>query len=117
LAERHDREAILDGLRKRHCYGATDDIVLDVRSGGNVMGDEFKTAAAPKLEIRAIGTGAIDVVRDSKVVATLTPNGREYKGEWTDPAPAAGSHYYYVRVTQADGELAWGSPMWIEVRK
>jgi hypothetical protein len=118
LAERHDREAILDGLRKRHCYGATDDIVLDVRSGDKVMGDEFKTAAAPKLEIRVVGTAAIqavDVVRDSKVVATLTANGREYKGEWTDPAPAAGRHYYYVRVTQADGELAWGSPMWIEV--
>ena len=60
---------------------------------------------------------AIDVVRDSKVVATLTPKCREYKGEWTDPAPAAGVHYYYVRVTQADGELAWGSPMWIEVGK
>ena len=29
LAERHDRAAILDGLRKRHCYGATDDIVLE----------------------------------------------------------------------------------------
>jgi hypothetical protein len=23
-------------------------------------------------------------------------------------------HYYYLRVTQADGELAWGSPIWVD---
>ena len=38
----------------------------------------------------------------------------EYKGTWTDPKPTAGVHYYYVRVQQADGQLAWGSPMWID---
>jgi hypothetical protein len=28
--------------------------------------------------------------------------------------PAAGVHYYYVRVQQVDGQLAWASPMWID---
>jgi hypothetical protein len=44
----------------------------------------------------------------------LKSSGSEFKGTWTDPQPAAGKHYYYVRVEQADGQLAWGSPMWIE---
>src|SRR5262249_2017524 len=117
LAERHDRSAILDAIRKRHCYGATDNIVLAVRSGDHIMGDEFTASRPPTLEVTAIGTGPIArvvVVRDSKAVATLPANGMEYKGTWTDPQPAAGTHYYYVRVEQADGQLAWASPMWIE---
>jgi hypothetical protein len=119
LAERHDREAILDAVKKRHCYGATDDIIVDVRCGLNIMGDEFKMNAAPTLEVSVIGTreiAQIDILKDSAVVETIKPGKREYKGKWTDPKPTLGVHYYYVRVQQTDGELAWGSPMWIEYR-
>jgi hypothetical protein len=116
LAEKNDRESIIKAIKKRHCYGATDNIIVDVRSGNHVMGDELKTAEAPALEIHVIGTGKlakIDVLRDSDVVATLRPNGEEHKGAWTDPAPRAGTHYYYVRVLQENGEIAWASPLWI----
>ena len=117
LAEKFDREGILDALRKRHCYGATDDIILDVRSGPYIMGDEFKTGDPPSLQINAVGTQAIarvDILKDSKVVHSFEPKQKEFKGAWTDPDPTPGTHYYYVRVTQVDDELAWGSPMWIE---
>jgi hypothetical protein len=116
LTERPDRAAILDAFRKRHCYGATDNIVLDVRSGSHLMGDEFKTAAAPALQIVAIGTGPLDrveILKDSEVVETIRPDRQEYRGSWTDPKPSSGVHYYYVRVQQADEELAWASPLWI----
>jgi hypothetical protein len=116
MAERPDREAILAAMKKRHCYAATDDIILDVRSGQHLMGDEFKTDVAPALQIAAVGVKPlkrIDILKDSQVVATVKPDGREYKESWTDPTPTAGVHYYYVRVEQADEELAWGSPMWI----
>jgi hypothetical protein len=117
LAEGPDRKAILDALRKRHSYGATDNIILDVRSGEHLMGDELKTGAAPALQLHVIGTGPldrIDVLRDSEVVETLRPGRREYEGKWTDPNPLRGRHYYYVRVQQADRQLAWASPLWIE---
>jgi hypothetical protein len=117
LAEKFDREGILDALRKRHCYGATDDIILDVRSGPYIMGDEFKTGDPPSLQINAVGTQAIarvDILKDSKVVHSFEPKQKEFKGAWTDPDPTPGTHYYYVRITQVDDELAWGSPMWIE---
>jgi hypothetical protein len=39
------------------------------------------------------------------------------RGEWPDPKPSPGTHYYYVRVRQADGELAGGSPLWVELVK
>lgn len=115
LAEKNEREAILDGLKKRHCYGATDDIILDVKSGEHLMGDEFESAK-PALDIHVIGTdtlATVEVLKNSKVVETYKPGKRHFKARWEDPAPAAGTHYYYVRVVQADGELAWGSPMWM----
>src|SRR5205823_944488 len=97
LAERHDRAAILDALKKRHCYAATDNIVLDVKSGEHVMGDEFKTTE-PALQIKVIGTDKltkVEVLKDSVVVQTFEPGKAEFQGKWTDPKPTAGTHYYY----------------------
>jgi hypothetical protein len=120
ITERHDRDAILDAFKKRHSYGATDNIVLDVRSGDHLMGDEFRTRDAPGLQVQVQGTSAIDridVLKDSEVVQTFRPEGSTYKGNWTDPKPSPGVHYYYVRVMQKDGQLAWGSPLWIDCAK
>lgn len=123
IAEKHDRESILDGMRKRHVYAATDNIICDVRSGGHLMGDEFKSTGAPQLKIKIVGTGdlaRVEILRDSKVVDivdTILLKGRECDHEWTDPKPAEGTHYYYVRVQQKNGEIAWTSPMWIEFGK
>ena len=32
---------------------------------------------------------------------------------WTDPDEPADGDYYYVRVTQLDGKMAWSSPWWV----
>ncbi|MGE3809373.1 MAG: hypothetical protein AB7K24_32315, partial [Gemmataceae bacterium] len=120
LAEKPDRESILDAMKKRRVYGSTDNIIVDLRSGEHLMGSEFKTAAAPALTWKVFGSGPIakiDVIRDSEVVHTIEPKGTEHQGTWTDPKPEAGVHYYYIRVTQADQELAWASPMWIDYAK
>src|SRR5262249_25429106 len=117
LSEKLDRESILDGMRKRHTYGATDDIICDVKSGTHIMGDEFKATGAPEFQIHIIGTKdlkTVEVLKDSKVVADLKCTGRECKETWTDPNPSDGVHYYYVRVRQTDDEIAWTSPMWVD---
>jgi hypothetical protein len=40
---------VLEGLQKRHVYASTANILADVRSGANLMGDAFSTASAPSL--------------------------------------------------------------------
>jgi hypothetical protein len=120
LASANDRQSIMAGLRKRHCYAATDDLIADVRSGPHVMGDEFTTHAPPVLKMTVIGTLAlkvVDVIRDSEVIHTYRPAQQKFEATWTDPHPLAGLHYYYVRAEQIDGELAWTSPMWIDHRR
>src|SRR5260370_25609438 len=79
LAERNDRDAILDAVKKRHTYGATDNIILDVRSGEHIMGDEFTTNGPPALRFTVIGTNDLaknHVLKDSKVVHTIPPKAR-----------------------------------------
>jgi hypothetical protein len=120
VAESPDREGILNAMRKRHVYGATDDIICDIRCGRHMMGDELETRDPPTLQLRIIGTGDIHrivIMRDSKQAAVLRPMSRDYSGDWKDPEPSAGIHYYYVRVEQKNGELAWTSPLWIDYRK
>lgn len=111
------RSGVLDALRRRHCYAATDNILLDVRVGDNhMMGDAFTTSAAPALRIHAVGTGPIkqiDIIRNAGIVQTIPVGQSTIETEWTDDTPPAGENSYYVRVLQDDGELAWGSPVWI----
>jgi hypothetical protein len=117
LAEAPGREGVVAALTKRHCYGATEDILVELRSGDRLMGDAFETRQAPKLEVRVVGTkplARVEVLKDSDVVATFKPGQPEYAGTWTDPRPDKGRHWYYVRVQQEDGELAWASPLYID---
>jgi hypothetical protein len=76
LAEEFSRKGLVEAMRRRHTYAATDNIVLDVRlAGRGIMGDEVRTGQ-PVLEIVVLGTGPIDrveVLRNGEVVHTLTP--------------------------------------------
>lgn len=120
LAENRDRKSLLDAVLKRRCYGATDNIVVDFRCGDRLMGEETTSDGAPSFRTTVIGTGKlakVEILRDSEVVANLPASGTECKSDWTDPQPRSGTHYYYLRVQQADGELAWGSPIWVTVKK
>jgi hypothetical protein len=116
-AEDQSREAILKAMKERHVYGATDNILADVRCGEHFMGDEFTTHQKPKLSIKLVGTrpfARVHEIKDNNYVHTSEPGKADVQFDWTDFAPAAGTtSYYYVRGEQEDGELVWVSPMWI----
>ena len=61
-AEDTTRPAIIEAFKKRHCYAATDNILLDVRSGGHFMGDAFATRERPGFDIKVKGTAAVTKV-------------------------------------------------------
>ncbi len=121
LAESFTRDGLLDAIRKRHAYAATDNIVLDfrARAGGAtyIMGDVVSSRAAPQLMVRAVGTAPIqqmDVIKNQTFVFTARPGTREASFEFLDNNFQPGQNYYYVRVLQQDGQLAWSSPIWVE---
>ncbi|MDR3637299.1 MAG: hypothetical protein P4L84_26080 [Isosphaeraceae bacterium] len=120
LTDDVSRQGIIDAFKQRHCYAATDNIVLDVRSGNHLMGDTFEVRGKPSLTIAALGTAPIrkvHVIRDNQYVLTTEPNEPNVKLSYTDDDAKPGeSHYYYVRIEQADRNLAWASPLWVTVK-
>jgi hypothetical protein len=111
------REAVLEAFRKRHCYAATDNILLDVRIGDHIMGDVFEQTAAPVLHVQVGGTAqleTIDIIRNAEIIHTIRPDNASAEFTWEEPDPQPGQSSYYVRVIQKDGEIAWGTPLWIK---
>jgi hypothetical protein len=115
------REAVLHAFKKRRIYGATDNILADVRANGHFMGEEFETDESPNIHVKLAGTAdfaKVHVIKDGKYVYTAEPHSRTVEFSWRDNAVVRDrTSYYYVRGEQVDGELVWVSPMWITVRR
>jgi hypothetical protein len=118
-----ERRDIVESMRQRHAYAATDNILVDFQaeaSGGarHLMGDEFRDAGGqPKLTAKIVGTERIrqiELIRNNQFVYTIAPDKISADFTFIDKNPQPGESYYYLRVTQIDGNLAWSSPIWIE---
>jgi len=120
LAEDRTRPAILDAFRQRHCYAATDDILMDVRMGEHLMGDEFvhDRRSKPTLYVRIHGTAPlarVDVIKDFVHVYSIEPKAQSVEFRWTDFDLRPGVSWYYVRTVQTDTQVAWSSPIWVRL--
>jgi hypothetical protein len=122
LATDFTKQGLVDAMKARHSYGATDNIVLDYRvqlAGKEYLqGDILKGAAGqrPKLVVKVIGTQPvrqIDVVRSNEFIHTRHPRTKEVAFELLDTQPPKAESYYYVRVIQNDDQIAWSSPVWL----
>lgn len=117
------RRGILEALRARRCYGTTNArIILRFDVDGHQMGEVCHAVRAQRerrdITIFVAGTAtlrAVEVLRDNRVVHSWTPEAMEGTFRWRDDTPLYHSVFYYVRITQTDGEIAWASPVWIHL--
>ncbi len=113
------REALLDAMRRRHCFGSTAaKILLDVRVNGALMGEKIAAPDGRPVDVRITARcpgdiDRIEVCRNNQFVYTATPNGKTADLRFVDEQPLPGRSYYYVRVLQKDEEIAWSSPVWL----
>ncbi|MBI1791454.1 MAG: hypothetical protein HYR60_28330, partial [Acidobacteria bacterium] len=102
LLERLDREAILEAFRARRSYAATDNLILDFQGSGAAF-SAYVHGTAPIA--RAV------LIRNNRVIYTAPGTGPEMHFRYT--GAESGSGYYYLRVEQVDGQIAWSSPLWV----
>jgi len=127
-AEELTRQSIFDGLKARRCYGATGArIILETfitdgeGAADHPMGSDVAwphPGEPRKLRVNACGTDDIDsvtVVKNNEDLHTVRARDATVAFEWADTTPARSGDFYYVRLTQRDGNRAWSSPMWIDV--
>lgn len=109
------RKDIWDALRNRQCYGTTGPrIYLEFSLNGSPMGSELQ-AGERELAVYCIGTAVlerVEIIKNNRVIGTEGSGSIECAFTLDDSAEQE-EDFYYVRVTQADGEMAWSSPIWV----
>lgn len=136
IALEQTRETLMHALYNRSCYATTGaKIVLDFSIAGSQMGTELSTKNKPGLAYNRHITGyvcgtskvqEISIICNGKEIHKLTPNQINVDIEFdhfiqlseialnsSDESPPFA--YYYIRVLQSDGHVAWSSPIWIDL--
>jgi hypothetical protein len=114
-----ERKAIIEAIRKRHTYGATGNLIVTFYSSGHFMGEEFATKDKPDLALQAAGTAKVSevrLIRNNEYIYTTAPDKPDVDIKFVDMAPKPGMNMYYFRLLQEDGEVAWSSPIWVNVQ-
>jgi hypothetical protein len=111
------REAVFDALYARRCYGTTGArILLDFRLNGEPMGSELRLARGQAAPCTILAAGTDHIVRVELIrngTEELLWNGAEDLVRLDRDLRFDGPEWLYVRVTQADRQMAWSSPIWI----
>jgi hypothetical protein len=135
LCDRLTRQSIFEAIYNRHCYATTGErIVINLLLAGHPMGTELSTSTKPGLHVNRHLSGCVagtdvlkkvELIRNGDVLKTYTPKSHFLDFEYDDleelskvclKAPEGGGLFvfYYLRVTQADGHMAWSSPVWVD---
>jgi len=116
LMESLDRASLIKAIRNRRTYATTGArILLDFTAAGHQMGT---VGQAESVECHVLIHAVepiilVEIVKDGQVAWQKQLHDLDAELSWHDPAGPQAEHYYYLRVTQADGHMAWSSPVWI----
>jgi hypothetical protein len=113
------RDALWDALYHRRTVATTgaQRIRLAFRMEGEWQGSLLALDTLPHFTIDAEGTASIarmELIENGEVVRTWPGTGNRLAvNERLSRVPERPDNYYYVRLLQADGNLAWSSPIWV----
>ena len=113
------REGIIEGLNARRTIAATDKIFVEFACNDCLLGTEIEVRGKPVLTFKIDGTADISrvtLVRNEQNHQQWEPKAKTFEKSFTDDSPNAGENRYYLRVEQADGNMAWSSPVWVQVK-
>lgn len=132
LSPNHSRDALFTALYNRHCYATTGEKIILVFNIANIqMGSEISLGKKPGLRFNRHIHGSV-AGSDKIKEFTIFRNGKVFHQEKNKPAhfdfaiddeslfeeTALNNNgtfiYYYLRIIQANGHMAWSSPIWID---
>ncbi len=131
-AESLTRDDLFDALVARHCFGTSGGrrMILSLETDtGLRAGDIGEIAAAPVFSVTVAGTTGLSLVellrvdvQGATVAWSASPSSWLYQAEIAPESDAAGGDTqsaggwetaWYLRVTQADGEMGWAGPVFL----
>jgi hypothetical protein len=130
-----NRQSIYEALKARRCYATTGQrIILRFWLNGLFMGEEVQLDDPAEIKDMFLDVATEEQIESVEVIKNgvpfyrynghLTPdlgwwrdNGCEMQVRVLDRKATKGTDYYYVRVTQENGGMAWSSPIWVSASK
>ena len=121
ITDNFSEEGIYEAIRERRMYSTEDkNLELGYTVNGNMMGSTLSTVPeALDIEVSVADPDKTDSISKVEIVA----NSGKIVYTWDDPAEltaglltaqlAPSYSYYFVRVTEADGDLAVTAPVWV----
>ena len=110
------RESVWQALNAYRTYGTSlHRIYVEFTIDGQPMGSELDVDGAATIQAYAITKRdglTVELLRDNAVIATRHGDAGHVAFTLRD-APGAGTHPYYLRVSDERGERAWSSPIWV----
>jgi Protein of unknown function (DUF3604) len=135
LCKNHNRTSLFEALQRRSCYATTGaKILLGLNIANHKMGEEINSKDKPGLEYNRhiagyiVGTDQIEtveIIRSGSVLKIFHPETDKFDFAYDDTDPLSKVAlkspderppfiFYYLRITQKDGHIAWSSPIWID---
>lgn len=135
ICSEHSRSSLAEALYNRSCYATTGQrIIVGLYLAGLQMGSETTTLQKHGLRINRHLSGyvagttklkTVEIIRNGKVIKTFEPEDYFLDFTYDDMTPIEKVTidakdkkppfiYYYLRVTQEDGHMAWSSPIWVD---
>ncbi len=136
IAIEQTRDTLMQALYNRSCYATTGArIVLCFFIAGASIGSELTTKNKPGLAFNRHITGfvcgtapikEVQIIRNGQLFHTFFPNNAHFEFAHDDPEELAKIalnspderppfSYYYLRVIQEDGHMAFSSPIWVDL--
>ena len=81
------------------------------------MGSELHLREPRIIKARAAGTAPfvhVEIIKNNDVVYGTAQGALEAEFEYVDKTEICPNDYYYLRITQEDGNMGWSSPVWVD---
>ncbi len=108
---------VLDALRARRVFATEDaNLALALQSNGAWMGSTIPAQVVLWFVVTARDPNPEPVTLElydngTRVATQIFPSSNV---TWTVPVSGSSSHFYYVRATQSDGDIAYTAPIWTD---
>lgn len=119
FVEENSREDVFDSIYDRTVYATTGArILVSFKINENVMGKDIvvKENEDINIEVSVFGTESlkVEILKNNEVIHVVESDNKLCEFNFRDTAPRTNlTDYYYLRVTQKDQHMAWGTPIWV----
>jgi methionine-rich copper-binding protein CopC len=109
--------SFVDALKARRVFATMDKgSQLVLTANGRMMGERFTNTGSLNLVAHFASTAGKQVA--SVAIMEGVPGRGGVVTQMSDQAtvsftPSVGAHFYYAKVTQADGNILWSAPIWV----